>query len=343
MIGLYLLLLFALGIYSYSQIDLNLTLLQSGWFLNFQQQMIQLGYFDRPLSTTIFLILIFLLSFMFYLLYSAARKERLAKRHVVILLAGISIVGLLSYPAFSHDIFNYIFDARIFVFHHANPYTSTALMFPNDSWTRFMNWTHRTYPYGPTFLPLTIPIYLLGFNKFILTLFWFKALAVAAYVGSTYLLFRLGKTRATILFALNPLIVAEAVIAAHLDVVMLFFALWAYFLLVENRKILSLVTLAASIGIKYATVLFLPFFIFSKILHRYRLWGIILAAYFGAVLQAGTHELLPHYFIVPLGFAALSENRSLVWFGILLSIVLLVLRYYSFLFTGTWLTISLFS
>lgn len=336
MIFLYLLLVFALGVYSYSQIDLNLTLLQTGWFLNFQQQMIQLGYFNRPLSTAIFVALVILLSIFCYFF---ARES--SQKHLVILVGGIAIMGLLSYPAFSHDIFNYIFDARIFAFHHANPYTSTALMFSNDSWTRFMNWTHRTYPYGPTFLPLTVPIYLLGLNKFVLTLFWFKAMAVVAYLGSTYLLFRLGKVRAAILFALNPIIIVEAVVSSHLDVVMLFFGLWAYWLLVKSKKVLSLLALTVSVGIKYSTALFLPFFLWRKISPRYRLWGIIVAAYLGTILQAGTHELLPHYFILPLGFSALSGNRYITWFGILLSATLLILRYYTFLSTGTWLTISL--
>lgn len=343
MIILYLLTLFALGIYSYSQIDLNLTLFQSPWFLFFKQQMISLGYFDRPFSTGIFIFFVFLLSAFYYLFFLQARKNTLTKKNLYILIGGIAILGLFSYPAFSHDIFNYIFDARIFAFHHANPYTSTALMFPSDTWTRFMNWTHRTYPYGPTFLLLTIPFYLLGFNKFILTLFLFKALGVAAYLGCTYILYRLGKTKAAILFALNPLIIVEAVISSHLDVIMLFFALWAYLLLVQNKKSSSLLALVMSIGIKFATVLFLPFFLWPKLSLRFGLIGIILAAYLGTLLQIGTHELLPHYLILPLGFSALSENRYLIWLGIILSLVLLIFRYYNFLFTGTWVTINLFT
>lgn len=342
MVVLYLLTLLGLLVYSYSQIDLNLTLLRAPWFLSFQFQMIQLGYFNRSLSTAIFLVLIFLLFSMFYFLYSAAKKERLSKKQIIILLAGISVVGLLSYPAFSHDIFNYIFDARIFAFHQANPYTSTALMFPQDNWTRFMNWTHRTYPYGPTFLPLTILVYLLGFNKFILTLLWFKGLAVAAYLGCSYIIYRLtNKVQGLILFALNPLIIIEAVVSSHLDIVMLFFGLLAYCLLVNNRKSLSLLLLAMSAGIKYATGLFLPFFVWPKISPTRRFQAILAAAYFGALLQIGSREILPHYFIIPFGFSALSQNRYVIWLALLLSGILLIVRYYGFIFTGSWATIKI--
>ena len=319
MIVLYLITLLVLGIYSYSQIDLNLTLLQTPWFLNFQNQMIQLGYFNRQLSTTIFLVItfFFFLSYIFFLLWA----ERLTIKNMAVLVGSVAILGLVSYPAFSHDIFNYIFDARILVYHHANPYTSTALMFPQDSWTRFMNWTHRTYPYGPVFLPISVLVYILGLNKFILTLFWFKALMVAAYVGSSYLIYKMAGKKGLVLFALNPLIIYEGIVAGHMDVVMLFLALAAVY---YKSRILWLL----SAGVKYVTILLWP---------RLALKWLVILAYAGAVAQIFSRELLPHYFIVPLGISALApNNRLIMWSAIIISLVLLLLRYYPFLSTGVW-------
>ena len=319
MIVLYLITLLVLGIYSYSQIDLNLTLLQTPWFLNFQNQMIQLGYFNRPLSTAIFLAITFFF-FLFYILFSL-RADKLTIKNIITLGLGIILLGLVSYPAFSHDIFNYIFDARILVYHHANPYTSTALMFPQDSWTRFMNWTHRTYPYGPVFLPISVLVYILGLNKFILTLFWFKALMAAAYVGSSYLIYKMAGKKGLVLFALNPLIIYEGIVAGHMDVVMLFLALAAVY---YKSRILWLL----SAGVKYVTILLWP---------RLALKWLVILAYAGAVAQIFSRELLPHYFIVPLGISALlPNNRLIMWSAIIISLVLLLLRYYPFLSTGVW-------
>ncbi len=332
MISLYLLILVFLGVYSYSQIDLNLTLLQAPVFLRFQNLMIQLGYYNRLLSTQIFVGLLFLLSiFNFYF-----SKLTLSKKNIVFLIGGVVILGLVSYPAFSHDVFNYIFDARIFTFHHANPYVSTALMFSDDTWTRFMNWTHRTYPYGPIFLPLTIIVYILGFNKFLWTLFLFKFLAVGAYLGCCFVIYKLAKTRGLLLFALNPLVILEAVISSHLDIIMLFFGLLAYYLLLQNRKIVSLFALAVSIGIKYSTVLFLPFFLWKKLDSNRRFQFILVAAYAGAFFQIASREVLPHYFIVPFGFSALSTNRYIILGMLILSFILLFIRYYGFISTGSW-------
>lgn len=315
MIILYFLLLLGLGVYSYSQIDLSLTLLQSPWFLGFQHAMIQLGYFNRPLSTVIFLTVTLLL-FTFYILFLKNPPKK-----YIFLICGIILLGLFSYPAFSHDIFNYIFDARIFVVHHANPYTSTALMFPDDTWTRFMNWTHRTYPYGPVFLPLSIAVYLLGAHKFILTLTLFKTLMAAAYVGSIYYIYKISGKKGAILFALNPLIIYEAVVSSHLDILMLFFVLVAVY-----KK--SYLFWLLSVGIKYTTIFLLP---------RFSLKWLVILAYAGALIQVFSRELLPHYFIIPLGFSALlPENKYLVWGEIILSLVLLLFRYPFFLLYGQW-------
>lgn len=322
---LYLFILFVLEIYSFSQIDLNLTLFQNQTFLSFQNTMIQLGYFNRPLSLIIFLLILTVLSFLYILLFRKPPKE------VKILIIGIAFLGILSYPAFSHDIFNYIFDARIFVAHGQNPYTHTALMFPTDDWTRFMNWTHRTYPYGPTFLPISIFFYLIGFGKFILTLLSFKLMSTMAFIGSSVVIGKLAGKKGLIFFALNPLIIFEVIVAAHLDIVMLFFALLAWYFLIQKKKAASFISLLVSAGIKYSTIILLPAFIFKSLKLA------VLLAFLGAGIQVLSREILPHYLIVPIGFVALMpESKKVVKLTIALSILLLVVRYYSFISSGVW-------
>ncbi|MBI3559146.1 hypothetical protein HY085_02005 [Candidatus Gottesmanbacteria bacterium] len=329
---LYFLLLLGLGVYSYSQIDLNLTLLQMPWFLGFQQIMIQLGYFNRPLSTAIFLIITLLL-FVFYILFLKNPPKK-----YIFLIGGIVLLGLFSYPAFSHDLFNSMFYPRIIFEHNANPYQVTALMYPEDLWTRFMHWTHNTYQWGPVYLILTVPFYLLGLGKFVLTLFWFKLMSVLIYLGCSYFVYRLAKTRGLVLFAFNPLIIIEGIITGHLDLVMLFFALMAIYFLSKEENIKSYIFLLLSIGIKFATVLFLPVFVFWKrISEKQRMIALISLAYFGAMIQLYFRDLLPHYFIVPLGVAALyPKNRFNVGLLLLLSFVLLLIRYLPFLYSGQW-------
>lgn len=341
MIILYLLSLLGLAIYSYSQIDLNLTLLQTPWFLSFQNSMIQLGYFQRPLSTTIFIILLFLLSSIFYLLSSAAKKGKLTNRQIFAVIIGVSVLGLLSYPAFSHDLFNSIFYPRIILDHQANPYQVTALMFPADTWTRFMQWTHNTYQWGPVYLLLTIPFYILGFHKFVLTLFWFKTMGVLAYLGTCFLVNKIARKPGLLLFALNPLIIIEGVVTGHLDLIMLFFAVLGVYLLIKKKPLLSVSSLIVSVGVKFATILLLPLvLVWGKITDRQKMVSLLTLAFLGALWQAVYREFLPHYFIVPFGLTSLyPENSLLQKIVLLLSVVMLLVRYIPFLYYGQWFTI----
>lgn len=326
MIIAYLLVLVGLSLYSYTQIDLNLTIFRDKLFLDFQNQVIRLGYFNRPISTALFVLVTLLLFAFYYFFFS--RADKLSVKTLMTAVLGLAVLALFSYPAFSHDIFNYIFDARIVAFHGANPYSSTALMFPLDTWTRFMNWTHRTYPYGPAFLPISILFYTFGFNKFVLTLFWFKAMLVGSFLGTSYLIYRLAGKRGLAIFAFNPLIIYEMAVSAHLDGVMLFFAIFGYYLYLRKRRIQGIISWIISVGIKYATVLNFP---------GLPLFWLVVLSYIGALVQIFSRELLPHYFIVPIGFAALlPENRKLFWVGFLISLVLLLFRYVPFLYSGRW-------
>jgi predicted cation transporter len=105
----------------------------------------------------------------------------------------------------------------------------------------------------------------------------------------------------------------------------------------------SYISLFISIGTKYATVLFLPLFLlWRKIPQNLGFEFLVVMAYIGAVFQFWSRELLPHYFLVPIGIVALvPQKKKLVWITILLSIAVLFVRYYDFLLTGTWNTVKL--
>lgn len=337
MVIAYLFIFLGLAIYSYSQIDLNLTLFQNHTFLQFQSFMIRLGYFNRPLSTLVFLTILGVLSLLYFSAYKHFSKAEPGKKKLLWLTGGVIILAALSYPAFSHDIFNYIFDARIIGFHHQDPYVSTALMFPHDDWTRFMNWTHRTYPYGPTFLPISLLFYFLGMGKFILTLLSFKVLMLLSYLGSSYLIWKQSGWKGLAFFALNPLILLEVIVSGHMDIIMLFFALLATSLSLSGQKVTSIISLIVSVGVKYATILLAPALYLPKISQENRLKLLVVLAFIGALAQVGFRELLPHYLIVPIGISALIPKNN-KWFYLIggISILVLVLRYTPYLFTGIW-------
>ncbi len=321
----YLLVLLALSVYSYSQIDLNLTLFQNSGFLAFQKVMIQLGYFNRPASTVIFVVLLLTL-FMFYLLLLRQKKAP----NLWVLVGGIVTISLFSYPAFSHDFFNYLFDARIVTFYHQNPYLFKPQDFPADLWLRFMHWVHRTYPYGPVWLAITLLPSFLGFGKFVVTVFNFKLLFAAFYLGSTLLVKRIAGSKYALFFAANPLVVVESLISPHLDAAMVFFFLLAVFLARRQQKFWAVGAVILSGGIKFLTLVTLPLFFQTKRILELSL-VLLLLVLVPVILQ---REVYPWYFLPPLAVASLLIDNPKIFFLSLTASFGLLLHYVPFLWVG---------
>jgi hypothetical protein len=275
MIFIYLTLFVFLSFYSFSQVDLNLNLSQNSTWLLFENQLKQLGFYNRPLSFWIFISI----SILSIILYSIVLVRILKRNYVLrttyyILLVPI-VCYFLVYPAFlSYDIFNYLFDAKIVTKYYQNPYFHYALQYKFDTWTRFMRWTTRVYPYGPIWLLLTIIPVFLGLDKLVLTIFIFKIFNLLIFFGCLkimqMILKKINKPTEWIwAFALNPIIIYDFLISMHNESLMLFFLLVSFYFFIVGTGLrpvryclLSLLFLLLSVGVKYLTVIFLPIYIF---------------------------------------------------------------------------------
>src|SRR3990167_1948196 len=250
---LYFVILALFTVYSYSLIDLNLTLFNHPLWNSFGELIIQIGYFKRDVSIGIYIFLVLSL----FLLQLFALKAKLNPIKIALLIAGVLLV---SYPFLSHDFFNYIFDAKILTVYGKNPYLFKALDFPADPYLRFMHWTHRTYPYGPTFLPITLIPSFLAFGKFILNFLFFKIMFAGAYLLMVSLMNRVNKTWALML-AVNPLIIIEGLVSSHNDLISLSLGIVGAYYLFTKKDFIGRIFFLMFAGIKYLT---LSFIILSK-------------------------------------------------------------------------------
>ncbi len=287
MIVFYGLLLAAFTVYSYSLIDVNLTLFNNHYWAAFRQQAISLGYFHRNLSSVIYLAAVIL--FFLFNWYFVKRYKNVNLKWLTILTGGIL---LFSYPLVSHDLFNYIFDAKIITVYHKLPYFYTAQRFPGDPWLRFLQWTDRTYPYGPTFIWLTAIPSFLAVNKFILNFFFFKLMWMIFYAAGVYALAKMNKKWAVI-FATHPLIIIEALVNTHNDLIMVSAAIVGLYLLMEKKQaVWGRLFLLFSAGIKYLT---LPFIFFRK---NRKVLDLIFGIFLVLMLYLSlTREIQPWYFL----------------------------------------------
>lgn len=323
MIFIYSVLLLLFSLYSYALMDPNITLLNSPVWAFFRDKMVYFGYYQRPLSTLVYFLLIAGL-FAFHILFLKSKKNMNPVKLSIL----IGLLLLFSYPFLSHDFFNYLFDEKILTYYHQNPYLFKALDFPHDQWTRFMHWTHRTYPYGPTFLLVMLPASFLSFGKFLLAFILGKMTFIGLYILSVFYLAKADKKQA-LFFATNPLIIVEGVMNSHNDIAALSFVLAGMYYLTKKTNIWATVFFILSAGIKYIT---LPVFVFFT---RYKNKNILVAA--GTVLLvlivSYKMEIQPWYFLnifilLPL-FSRFFSNLTIFFAGLLIS-------YYPYILYGDW-------
>ncbi len=323
MVFAYFLVIAALGLYSYVLVDPSLTLINNQAWVLFREKVIVIGYFQRELSSILYLALVVLL-FVFYIYFNKREKPVDPLKISII----VALIALFAYPFLSRDFFNYIFDAKIFTVYHKNPYLFKPLDFPQDNWLRFMNWTHRSYPYGPLFLLISIIPSFLSFNKFILNFLLFKLIFVIFYLLAVYSLSKINKKYA-LTFALNPYVIIEGLVSPHNDLIGVSLAIAGVSLLYKNRSVLGRLIILLSAGIKYIT---LPFILLIKNKNKINLAVFIFLVLAMAYL-AYEMDFQPWYFLVMFGFIPfynkIITKLNIFFAGLLFS-------YYPFVRFGDW-------
>lgn len=319
----YIALLIGTLIYSFALVDPNITFFSHPLWTWFRNNMVQLGYYHRDTSWNIyFLIVLLLFIFHFYFI----KNEK--KFDPVKIALCIGLLLLFSYPFLSHDFFNYMFDAKIFTFYHQNPYLKSALDFPKDHWVRFMHWTHRAYPYGPTFILLSFIPSFLGFGKFAATFLLFKGMFIGLYIYSIYLLSKINKRHALII-ATHPLIIVEGIISGHNDFIGLTLALIGIYFIFIEKNIVGRLFLLISVGIKYITLPLLFISKKNKLFKYVSLIGLIGILYYLTFYQV----IQPWYFISLFALVPLFEKEL---FALNIFFIGLLVSYYPYIRLGGW-------
>lgn len=348
----YLFVFFCLFLYSFTQIDLGLVISRYPFFYQFEKAFQYIGYFNRPLSTLLYLFILVCLTSFYLVLLKITAKGKLERSFIWKLIFASVIFLIFSYSAFSYDIFNYVFDAKIITHYHANPYLHDALNYPGDPMLAFMHWTHRVYPYGPVWLLLTVPLSFIGFQLFLPTFFLFKFLMAASYVGSLFFIGKIfQKVRperepfGLVFFGLNPLVLIESLVSAHIDIVMMFFLLMAFYYLINKRYLFSYSSLILSIGVKFLTgllllvALFISYWQYAKKKVNWELFfGVSIVLLSSGVWfesrQSGNFQ--PWYLLAPLSFASFLSHKYYVFIPAVIISILSLLLYVPYLYLGNW-------
>ncbi len=337
----------ALFFYSFTQVDLSLTLSKVSLFQTLQKQFQYVGFFQRPLSTLILILIVLLLFISYFLFLYFAKKGLLKLKQTKILIFLTFIFLVFSYNAFSYDLFNYIFDAKILTFYQQNPYFHKPLDYILDPMLNFMRWTHRVYPYGPTWLFLTAPLSFIGMNYFLPTFFLFKLLMGFSFLGSCFLIYKISekifpthKIFNLVFFAFNPLVIIETLVSSHNDIPMIFLLLLSIYLFLENKKISSVFFYILSIGVKYSTFSLSPLIAYllymkkkKKNINWEKTFTIALVLSLITIIFASFRTTFqPWYLLLPLSLGAFISSKKYILIALITASVFSVSIYIPYVY-----------
>lgn len=232
---------------------------------------------SRILSSTIYLLIIIAIFITYVMIL---KKKDLFKnmKQILIFVAIISGILMLTLPSTSSDVFYYMGVGELDGVYHQNPYYVTMREYYDQNKENLNDeilkqgvntyWSWTTVVYGPIAQLIFKTFSTLSFKNVTICLLMYKLVNLIIHLANTYLIYKItGKKQFSMLYGLNPFVLIESMINVHNDIIVIFFIFVAlYFLLKKKNLTICVVFLSISAGIKYFTLLLLPF----VILYHYR-------------------------------------------------------------------------
>jgi hypothetical protein len=176
-----------------------------------------------------------------------------------------SVALLFLYPYGAADIFDNIMHGRILGVYGGNPFQQTPSDFRSDPFHRYTAWRHEPSAYGPGWEVLAGGAARLAGDGIIANVLVFKALSGAFFFASiavvAAILRRVAPERAlagVVLLAWNPVILYETLGQGHNDMAMVFWILFAAWILLYRRYALAVLALVVGALFKFIPLLVLP-------------------------------------------------------------------------------------
>lgn len=315
---IFLLLVFILGIYSWGFVDLNLHISDSALFLQLQAPLSRLVFHNMLTSAIIYVCIVvgLYLVYLCVILPKESKQMRVFPFSLKQLLVIMSLIVLVSFPAFTYDIFNYMTTARVAFYHKENPYLVMPIEIPNEPALAYTRAANKIALYGPTWLLLTWIPHTLGMGSIWQTIIAFKLLVTLFYFLMLSCIWVVTRSvRQVLFFALNPLVIIEVLLSGHNDIVMMVMALMAVVGSPFVKNIVGrLILWIMSVLVKGATIVLFPLIIWTKIdsTKRYYLAYWLMFGMF--LLTPFREELYPWYAIWFLTFASIIpiSNTSFI-------------------------------
>ena len=248
---------------------------------------------------------------------------------IIAFVIAFAIIGFLIVPFDSTDVFFYMATGWEQSHYAHNPYSRSLRdiaeiaddpLVQNEWMARNRNpWLDLPVPYGFLFALISRGIAWAGHGSFWATLALFTLLNLMTHAGTAWLLWKAAKlipganpNTVLYLYSWNPFIVLQYLANVHNDIIVAFLVVLAAYLLLSGRPLWTIPVLAASVLIKYVTIVLIPFAFLFLVRNRgwtFAIRSTVLA--FGVVLVSAL-PYLPEIaaFKYELIIAQLSESTG---------------------------------
>ena len=222
---------------------------------------------ENCINTIIYLLLFFTLFFCYFYLLKNIKKVFKTKKSLFVFILLIGILFSIIIPTTSLDVYSYIGNGWVDSKYNENPYYTSVQDVTNTYGIDEMLgkvarcWRDEPVVYGPVWSLICKVLTSFSFGKITNALYIFKIASLIIFIASSLLIYKItNKKFFTALFALNPFILFEFLSNVHNDIFLVFFILLAiYFIKKKNNISLAVLSIAVATGIKYLSVLLLPF------------------------------------------------------------------------------------
>ncbi len=196
-----------------------------------------------------------------------ANESDTLKKYILSVGIGSGIILLFLYPITALDVALYVVFARNWVLYGGNPFTAPPETFTADPYIHLTGeYVTKTSSYGPIWeIVASVPIRL-GITEIASAIIATKMMALAAYVFMAWLIGwkwrqkNVSQAVALSFFALNPLVMLEAIGNGHNDMLMITFIALGIILFQNQKWIEATAALTVACLIKIPALIFMPIF-----------------------------------------------------------------------------------
>lgn len=228
----------------------------------------RIGSIDTLINTVLYVILF---SGMFFLYGKLVKKKNSfsSMKTLMIFIIIVSIFFMAILPYTSLDVYSYIGHGWVASHYHENPYyVPVGEIIEEQGFDPIFHkmavgWRFETVVYGPVWTSICTVLSTLSMGNIDFALFLFKLINLLLHLANCLLIYKITKRKLWVgLYGLNPFILFEFLTNGHNDIFLIFFILLAIYFVRKKKNLgLAVASLAMAAGIKYITILLLPFLV----------------------------------------------------------------------------------